>query len=67
MPWRAVARPLGHLDRSWPPVYDTAVTGDRPPPQPARVPQVKLSLGSTLLVIGAVVAVVALLNLFHAA
>jgi putative heme transporter len=43
------------------------VTGDRPPQHPARVLQVKLSLGSTLLIIGAVVAAVALLNLFHAA
>jgi predicted PurR-regulated permease PerM len=43
------------------------VTGDRPPLHPARVLHVKLSVGSTLLVIGAVVAAIALLNLFHAA
>ena len=43
------------------------MTGDRPPPHPAKVLRVRLSLGSTLLVIGAVVAAITLLNLFHAA
>jgi predicted PurR-regulated permease PerM len=43
------------------------VTGDRPPQQPPRTLQVRLTVGSTLLVIGAVVAAIVLLNLFHAA
>lgn len=43
------------------------MTGDGPPPQPARVLQVKVSVGSTLLVIGAVAAAITLLNMFHAA
>ena len=43
------------------------MTSDRPPPQPAKLLQVRLTVGSTLLVIGAVVAAIALLDLFHAA
>lgn len=43
------------------------MTGDRPPPHPTRTLQVRLTVGSTLLVIVSVVAAIALLNLFHAA
>jgi predicted PurR-regulated permease PerM len=43
------------------------MTGDGPPPHAARVLQVKVSVGSTLLVIGAVAAAITLLNMFHAA